>query len=90
MTKKQKYVLDKMRKGSVIGELSQKANGRYELFTKIPGYIVKSHNDHRFVVERLNKNTVFALLELGFIVRDDFVETLMNPFWRDCWYIYKE
>ena len=87
MTKKQRYVLNKMRQGSVIGELSEKANGRYELFTKIPRYVVKSLNDHRFIVERLNKNTVFALLGLGHICKDNFVETLMSPFCRDCWYV---
>lgn len=86
----QSEVLEKMKCGSVIGELSDKINGRFELFTKKSDtYVRKSINDTgNFEVKRLNKNTVFALLELGIIKQDSFVETVMSPFSRDCWYVY--
>ena len=91
MTKTQTAVADKLRSGSVIGELSDKVNGRYELFTLQPGAKKTNHPmDHNFKVERLNKNTFFALLAIGVIVQDDSVSASMSPFARDCWYRYNE
>ena len=92
LTEVQQRVVLQMQKGSVVGELSSRVNGRFELFTKLQGFIKpKSLNDScRFDVERINKSTVFALLEIGIIERDDFIETMMSPFSRDCWYVYKK
>ena len=89
-SKAQLAIMGRLRQGSVIGELSDKSNGRYELFTRKPGHFEpKSWNDHPFVVRRLNKNTVFGLLELGYIKKDNSLWEQMRPFFRDCWYVYK-
>lgn len=85
----QATTLVKMRTGSVIGELTDKTNGRFELFTRKTGiFEPKSLNDHNFIVKRLNKNTVFALLQIGMITLDNSIENQMVPFGRDCWYVY--
>jgi len=73
----QMKVLEEMGQGAVIGELSDKINGRYELFTSEP---------ESFIIRSLNKNTVFALLSLGVIKRDNSISEQMAPFSRDYWY----
>ena len=88
-SKEQLAIIEKLRQGSVIGELSNKVNGRYELFTRKQGcFEPKSWNDHNFIIRRLNKNTVFSLLALGYIKKDNSIEQQMRPFGRDCWYVY--
>ncbi len=90
LTRVQLRVLEQMKNGSVIGEFSQKRNGLYELFTKKPNFKIESLRHSPFDVKTLNKNTFFALLELGLIKQDYFVGTAMSPFSRDCWYVYKD
>lgn len=90
ITKTQTQVLRCMRHGAVIGELSDKINGRYELFTRKPHcFRPKSWPDHPFIIQTLNKNTVFALLTLGEIEIDNSIAEQMKPFGRDCWYVFK-
>lgn len=88
LSKVQKEVIHQMQSGSVIGEFSDKTNGRYELFTRKPDWFpVTCHPlEHPFVVKRINKNTVFALLALGLICKDNTVAEAMHPFSRDVWY----
>jgi hypothetical protein len=80
LTKTQAEVLEKIRNGSVIGELSDKVNGRYELFTT-------TDIQGEFIIKKLNKNTVFALLTLGLIHIDNNVANNMRPYGRDYWYV---
>jgi hypothetical protein len=89
LTKAQQNVMSKMQTGSVIGELSDKINGRYELFTRKPNCFPESHhqNEHPFEIKSINKNTVFALLTLGLIRKDNEIAESMLPFGRDCWYV---
>ena len=82
LTKAQVIVICKMRHGSVIGELSDIVNGRYELFTL-------ANSESHFELQRLNKNTVFALLALGLIRQDNSIAKQMQPFSRDSWYVVK-
>lgn len=91
LSKEQKDVVCQMQNGSVIGESSDKFNGLYELFTRKPNrFPVTCHPcEHPFVVKRLNKNTVFALLALGLICKDNKVAELMVPFGRDVWYVFE-
>jgi len=91
LSKAQKDVMRQIQNGSVIGELSDKFNGRYELFTRVPnGFPVTCRPCERpFVLKRINKNTVFALLGLGLICKDNTVEETMYPFTRDCWYVFE-
>lgn len=86
LSKVQKKVLQQMQGGSVIGELSDKINGRYELFVRQP--LVKDP-ESRYVVklERLNKNTVFALMALDLIREDNEIAESMLPYGRDHWYV---
>ncbi len=81
-----------MRQSSIVGEMSDKVNGRYELFTRRTNWFPKTHHpcEHPFVVKRLDKNTVFALLALGKIKKDNLVGSQMEPFSRDCWYICED
>ncbi len=88
LTKSQLKILGEMRQGSVIGELDE-GSGIYELFTEKPGYFEpKSWNDHPFVVRRLRKSTVLALIQSGFIIGDNSIASEMKPFSRNYWYIY--
>lgn len=89
LSKAQNNVLSQMRNGSIIGELSDKFNGRYELFTRKPNWVPKTNHplESPFVAETLNKNTVFALLTLGLIRKKDIREA-MWPFGRDVWYVF--
>jgi hypothetical protein len=82
LTKAQKAVVLELQKGAVIGELSDKRNGRYKLFMRKTNWFpITCHQfEHPFTVMRLNKNTVFALLTLGLIEKD-------RPFERDNWYV---
>ena len=77
LTKAQKEVVSQLQKGAVIGEYSDKINGRYELFIRKP-------NRHK--TKRLNKNTVFALLTIGLICENNKIAETMSPFHRDKWY----
>lgn len=86
LSKVQQAVIRQMRNGSVIGEFSDKMNGRYELITRNPN---ETHYSNRFKVKRINKNTVFALLALGLIRKDDTVAKAMLPFGRDIWYVFE-
>jgi hypothetical protein len=89
LSKVQAEVLEKLKSGSVIGELSDKTNGLYELFTKKSNFVKSRHFNHvPFTVRRLNKNTVFALLTVGTIRIDNSIGAEMKPFSRDCWYVY--
>jgi hypothetical protein len=78
-------------KGAVIGELSDKIGGRYELFIRKTGWrpITGHHFEHPFIVKRLNKNTFFSLLENGIIEENNSCAENMLPFGRDKWYIRK-
>lgn len=89
LSKAQNYVMLEMQYGSVIGELSDKINGRYELFTRKQDWIPETCHpcEHPFVVKTINKNTVFALLALGLICKDNTVAESMKPFGRDAWYV---
>ena len=89
LSKAQKKVLCQIRNGSIIGELSDKVNGRYELFTPKPSYTPCRRLDYPFYVKTINKNTVFALLVLGLIREDNKVAKSMLPFSRDIWYVLK-
>ena len=92
LTKAQKDVVRQMQNGSVIGELSDKFNSQYELFTRKPNWFPETYHpcEHPFVVKRINKNTVFALLTLGLIRKDNKMAESMTPFGRDAWYVFKE
>lgn len=86
-TKVQIEVLEKMQRGSVIGVLQNKINSRFELFTRNPDFKPSPRWNHSpFIIETLNKNTVFALLTLGVIEDDHLIGEKMKPFSRDCWY----
>ena len=87
----QNYVMLEMQYGAVVGELSDKTNGRYELFTRKPNWFPETCHpcEHGFIVKRINKNTIFALLELGLICKNNTVAEAMKPFSRDCWYAFK-
>lgn len=91
LSKAQNYVMLEMQYGAVIGELSDKHNGRYELFIRKLNWFPETCHpcEHPFVVKRLNKNTVFVLLTLGLICKDNKVAELMVPFGRDTWYVFK-
>ncbi len=90
MTSAQEKVIAIMREGAVIGELTDKVNGLYELFVRSPNWQPSNHPlDHPFVVQRLNKNTFFALLAEGRIVESDAICPQMLPFSRDAWYVLK-
>lgn len=87
LTKVQHDVLEKMKHGSVIGVLAEKVNSKFELFSKNPDFKPSSsRNRSPFIIETLNKNTVFALLTLGRIEDDYLIGDRMKPFDRDCWY----
>ncbi len=90
LSKAQYKVLLQMMTGSVIGEQSEKFNGRYELFTRKPNWVPETNNpcEHPFTVRTINKNTVFALLALDLIHKKDMREA-MWPFSRDVWYIFE-
>lgn len=79
LTEEQLVVLEKLQQGAVIGEVSKKINGQYKLFSSRRGIPE---------VSRLNKNTVFAMLTLGLIKKDNSIEGRMGPLSRDCWYVY--
>ena len=86
-TELQMEVLEKMQRGSVIGVRREKFNSQFELFTRKPNFEPSSRWNHSpFIVETLNKKTVFALLTLGVIEDDYLVGERMKPFSRDCWY----
>ncbi len=91
LSKAQRGVVHQMQNGSVIGELSDKFNGLYEIFTRKPNWFPETCHpfEHPFVVKRLNKNTVFALLALDLIRKDNKVAELMVPFSRDAWYVFE-
>ena len=91
LTKAQNYVMLEMKYGAVIGELSDKRNGRYELFIRKPDWFPETCHpcEHGFIVKRINKNTVFALLALGLIRQDNEVAESMTPFGRDTWYVFR-
>lgn len=89
LTKAQKDVVSQMQNGSVIGELSDKINGRYELFTRKPNWIPESRLDSPFIVKTINKHTVFALLTLGLIRESNNVASSMLPFSRNVWYVFE-
>ena len=88
ISKAQKDVVRQMQSGSVIGELSDKVNGRYELFTRKPNYNPYFRLDYPFLIRRINKHTVFALLTLGVIRKDNKVAEAMLPFSRNVWYVF--
>jgi hypothetical protein len=90
LSKAQNNVVRQIKSGSVIGELSDKFNGRYELFTRKPNWFPKTCHpcEHPFVVKRISKNTVFALLTASLIHKKDVAEA-MWPFSRDVWYVFK-
>ncbi len=92
LSKAQTYVMLEMEHGAVIGELSDKHNGRYELFIRKPNWFPETCHpcEHPFVVKRINKDTVFALLTLGFIRKDNSIADSMSPFGRDVWYVFRE
>ena len=87
----QKRIIDRMQEGAVIGELSDKFNGRYELFMRKKNWLAETKHplEHPFQIRRLNKNTVFALLALGLIRKDNSVAKEMKPFSRDVWYVFE-
>ena len=91
LSKAQNYVLLEMEYGAIIGELSDKINGRYELFIRKPNWFPETCHpcEHPFTVKRISKNTVYALLTLGLIRRDNTVAESMNPFSRDVWYVFE-
>lgn len=91
LSKVQNEVVARLRKGAVIGELSAKKNGLYELFVRKPDWIPPKRRSvfclqHPFEIRRLNKNTVFALLGEGLIREDNKIAETMAPFSRDRWY----
>lgn len=88
LTKAQSIVIEALKNGAVIGELSNKRNGRYELFVRKPNWfpVTSYHFEHPLEIKTLNKNTVFALLTLGLICQDNTIAERMLPFTRDCWY----
>ena len=89
LSKAQDKVLRQMRNGSIIGELSDKVNGRYELFTPKPSYTLCKRLDYPFYVRTINKTTVFTFLTLGLIREDSEVAKSMLPFSRNIWYVFK-
>ena len=91
LSEAQYKVLLQMKNGSVIGEQSEKFNGRYELFTRKPYWIPETNNpcEHSFTVRTINRNTIFALLTLGLIHKDNNVGETMLPFSRDVWYVFE-
>jgi len=91
LSKAQNYVMLEMEFGAVIGELSDKRNGRYELFMRKPDWFPETNHpcQHPFIVKRINKNTVFALLASGLICIDNTVAETMKPFGRDFWYVLR-
>lgn len=91
LSKAQKDVVRQMQNGSVIGEASDKFNGLYELFTRKPNWFPETCHplEHPFVVKKLNKNTVFALLALNLICKDNKTAESMVPFGRDVWYVFE-
>lgn len=91
LSKAQNNVLSQMKNGSVIGEQSEKFNGRYELFTRKPDWVPETNNpcEHSFTVRTINRNTIFALLTLGFIHKSNRVAETMLPFSRDVWYVFE-
>ncbi len=92
ISKAQNYVMLEMQYGAVIGELSDKVNGRYELFIRKPDWFPETCHpcEHGFIIKRINKNTAFALLSEGLICDDNSVASSMLPFSRDVWYRIKE
>jgi len=91
LSKVQNYVMLEMEYGAVIGELSDKRNGRYELFIRKRNWFPETCHpcEHPFILKTLNKNTVFVLLELGLIHKDNKVAESMLPFSRDYWYVFE-
>lgn len=90
LTVVQKKVVEQMRQGAVIGELSELRNGRYELFVRKANWTPRTGHpcENPFIVKRINKNTVFALLAIGLIRNDNTIAETMRPFVRDTWYVY--